>query len=179
MQNSIIGIIIFFLALMQASFLPNIFPLYFVPDVVLIFVIIWTARSDFNSALKWAVLGGLVIDLISFFPIGISIFSFVLIAFMVNSLSKRFLVPDFAWKFIVLFFIVFLATIVNQFVTMFLVKISSGVGIRESIEYARSNGLLWKPFSNLLIFVIIYWPIRKLDKFLSYQNKRVVIKRHA
>jgi rod shape-determining protein MreD len=164
---------------MQASFLPNIFPLNFVPDIALIFVIIWTARSDFNSALKWAILGGLMMDLASFFQVGISIFSFVLIAFIVHSLSKRFLVPDFAWKFIVLIFIVFLATIVNQFVTMFLVKISSGSNVYESIEYARGNKLLWKPFSNLLIFAIIYWPIRRLDKFLSYQNKRVVIKRHA
>ncbi len=179
MQNFLIGLIIFLSVVLQASFLPNIFPVNFVPDITLIFIIIWTARIDFNSVLKWAILGGLMMDLASFHPVGISIFSFVAVAFVVNSLSKRFLVPHFGWKFAVLVVIVFLATIINQIITGFLVKIFAEGNVRESVHSIFDNRLLWKPFYNLLMFAIIYWPIRRLEKMFSSQGQRIIIKRHA
>lgn len=179
MQNFFIGTIIFLSVILQTSFLPNIFPANFVPDITLVFIIIWTARMDFNSVLKWTIIGGLMIDLVSFYPIGISIFSFTAIAFIVNSLSKRFLVPHFAWKFLVLIIIVFLATIINHIITAFLSGISVTGNVRETLQSIFDSRLLLKPFYNLLIFAIIYWPIRKLDKFFSYQSQRVIIKRHV
>lgn len=179
MQNFFVSIIIFFSVILQASFLSNIFPVNFVPDITLIFIVIWTARVDFNSVLKWAVLGGLMMDLASFYPVGISIFSFVAVAFIVNSLSKRFLVPHLGWKFAVLVMIVFLATIINQLITVFLVKIFAEGDVRESVYSIFYSRLLWKPFYNLVMFAIIYWPIRRLEKVFSFQNQRIIIKRHA
>lgn len=179
MQNFFIGTIIFLSVAAQTSFLSNIFPANFVPDVTLIFIIIWTARIDFNSVLKWAIFGGFLMDLASFYPIGISVFSFAAIAFVVNSLSKRFLVPHFAWKFLVLLVIVFLATMINHIITVFLVQILAGESIRDVLGAVFDGRLIWKPFYNLLIFAIIYWPIRRLDKIFSHQNQRIIIKRHA
>jgi rod shape-determining protein MreD len=179
MQNFFIGTIIFLSVMMQTSFLSNIFPSGYVPDSALIFIIIWTARIDFNSGLRWAIFGGLIMDLMSYYPVGINIFSFAAIAFVANSLSKRFLVPQLAWKFVVLAGIVFLATMINQVVTEFLTGLVLQKDLGESFHSIFNSRLLWKPFYNLLIFAIMYWPIRKLDKFFSYNNQRIVIKRHA
>lgn len=176
MRKFVVGAVIFLLVVAQASFLPNFFPANFVPDAALVFIIIWIARMELNPALGWAIFGGLLMDLASFYPIGIHIFSFVLVVFMVNSLSKRFLVSQSAWKFAVLAAMIFFATMLNRIIAEFLIKIFTGGNIQEFIQVVFDKQLLGKPFYNLLLFAIMYWPIGRLNKFFSRQGQRIIIK---
>jgi len=177
MQNIFIGLILFLSVVLQTSFLPNFFPAGAVPDIALIVIIIWTAQVDFNAVLKWAILGGLLLDLASFWPIGMDVFSFVAVAFVVNSLSKRFLVNQFAWKFFIVMAMIAIGTLINYVIVFSLMKmLVSFKGLADSSGSIINQDLFLKPLYNLIVFAAIYWPLEKLDKTFKY-NKRIIIKR--
>jgi glucan phosphoethanolaminetransferase (alkaline phosphatase superfamily) len=94
-------------------------------------------------------------------------------------LSRRFLVPHFGWKFLVLLMIVSIATAIYQIVLMSVLGVIRDNSMREVGQAIFSSCLVWKSFCNLLIFAIIYWPIRRLDKIFFHQNQRIIIKRHV
>lgn len=178
MQNIAISLILFLATIVQVSFLPIFFTGRSVPDVTLIIIMVWIARADFNSVLKWAILGGLMADIASFQPVGLNVFSFVAVAFIINSLSKRFLVPQFAWKFFMLIILVLVGTTVNQAIIGFAAGIDGQPsGLFRHIPEFFGQGFFLKLLYNLGVFAILYWPLKKLDKIFAYQNNRVVIKR--
>jgi len=178
MQNIVISAILFLSVIAQISFFPNFFSSGSIPDGALVIIIIWIARADFNSVFKWAVLGGLMLDIASFQPVGLNVFSFVTVAFIVNSLSKRFLVPQFAWKFFMLVIMIIIGTIINQIIIISLLK---GFVYLNDLPWDGLIFFKWdlllKPAYNLGIFAVLYGPLRKLDKIFAYQNNRVIIKR--
>ncbi|MDP1883812.1 MAG: rod shape-determining protein MreD [Candidatus Moranbacteria bacterium] len=178
MQNIVIGLILFLSTIMQISFLPVFFTDRSVPDVTLVIIMIWIARADFNSVLKWTIIGGLMADIASFQPVGLNVFAFVTVAFIINSLSKRFLVPQFAGKFFILIILVVVGTAVNQAIIGFAAGIGGQTaGLFRSIPFFFGQGFFLKLLYNLGIFAILYWPLKKLDKIFAYQNNRVIIKR--
>lgn len=176
MQNIFISAIIFFSVILQTSLLPNFFASGMIPDITLIIIIIWTAKFDFNSVLKWAILAGVMVDLVSFWPIGTDVLSFVVIAFAVNSISKRFLVPHFAWKFSVLMLMVFGGTLLNSFTVFALMKIASELN-RTVEPVVMNNNLFLKSIFDVVVFVIIYWPVERLGQIFAYHNNRIMVKR--
>jgi rod shape-determining protein MreD len=178
MQNIIISLILFLSVILQVSFLPNIFPTGSIPDVALIIIMIWIARADFNSVLKWAIFSGLMMDIASYQPIGLNIFVFMTVAFIVNSFSKRFLVPQLAWKFFMLSIIIIIGTIVSHIIIVSFVEISGHLNnLPQSGLVFFNREFFMKIIYNLAIFAVLYWPLKKLDKIFAYQNNRVIIKR--
>jgi rod shape-determining protein MreD len=177
MQNIFVGIIIFLSAIVQTSFLSNFFPANMTPDLVLILIIIWTAKANFNSALFKTIFAGLTVDFLSFGVIGINVFSFVFVSYMADSLCKRFFVTQFGRKFLLLAVMVMLGTIVNYVIIIIFMKII----LNQSNFSWHTLGLFdWniilKPVYNLGIFMVLYWPLKKIDRIFSQQNK-VIIKR--
>lgn len=178
MRNIIASLILFLSTIAQISFLPVFSGSGSVPDVTLVIIMIWIARADFNSVLKWAVLGGLMMDIASFQPVGLNVFSFVTVAFIINSLSKRFLVSQFAWKSFILVVMVVAGTVVNQAIIASVTAVSGHAGELSGYASLIFNRNLWvKPLYNLAVFAILYWPLKKFDKVFAYQNNRVIIKR--
>lgn len=177
MQNILVGIIIFLSAIVQTSFLSNFFPVNMTPDVVLILIIIWTAKTNFNSALARAIFAGLVVDFFSFGVIGVNVFSFVVVSFMVDSLCKRFVIPQSGRKFFILAAIIVLGTIVNYVIVVVFINI-----ILNHNNFSWNNlglfswNIILKPLYNLSIFIALYWPLIKIDKIFSQQNK-ILVKR--
>ena len=177
MKNIFIGAILFLAVIAQISIFSNFFPAGTAPDIALLIIIIWTIRAGFDAVLKWAIIGGLFLDMLSFWPIGISIFSFVAVAFGTNSLGKRFLTAQFAWKFLIFSVIVAAATVLNYAIILVLMKFSADPASfsRSVISYAelmlrKEMGL--KILYNLMMFSVMYWPVNKLDKIFAYYNKK-------
>jgi len=175
MLNIFTATVIFIAVIMQTSFLPNFFPTNMTPDLLLIIVIIWTVRNGFNSVLTRAILAGVLMDFFSFGIVGINIFSFVMVVFLVDSLCKRFLVPQSDKKIFVLAIIIALGIIINYVVLAIFMNISvylSQLSWQTINLFSRSLAL--KIFYNLLMLIIIYWPIRKINNIFAQQNKLVV-----
>lgn len=182
MKNFFIGAILFLAVVVQVSFFPNFFSDEAVPDLALLIIVIWTARSSFNAVLKWAIFGGFIMDIASFWPIGINIISFAAVAFVTNSLGKRFMTSQFGWKFFIYSAMVLIATLIN----FAAVSILSNVTIEtEEFRHYFQGFADWsllqnvglKVVYNLAVFSIIYWPLERVDKIFSYYNRSIILKK--
>ncbi|MEK7598791.1 MAG: rod shape-determining protein MreD [Patescibacteria group bacterium] len=171
-----IFIVIFMAIMLQVSFLPNILPSGVFPDVALIIVIFWAARSGFNATWPWAILGGLMLDFIYFWPIGTNVFSFVAIVFGASYLAKRFLVADNLSRFFIMVALVISGTVLNESLTSILMKSALGETVNFQTLFFNTD-LLLKIIYNLLIFMAIYVPLLKLEKFIAALNLRLKMAR--
>jgi rod shape-determining protein MreD len=64
-------------ALFQSSVLP-LFPIFgVVPNVVLLIVMGWSFHNGPNAGMVWALIGGLLVDLTSGTPLGLSVLPFI------------------------------------------------------------------------------------------------------
>lgn len=121
-------------------------------------------RLGFDETWKWAILAGVMVDLAYFRPVGASVFAFVFCAYVVNSLTKRFLVTQTASRFLVLSAFIISGTILNSLLAVLAVKFSR----REPVDLGLlffNGDIFLKTFYNLIIFSLIYVPLRKLEKF--------------
>lgn len=61
------------------------------PNLVMLLVICWSVRTSLGEALVWALVGGLMLDLLSILPLGASSAALALIAFAVNGIASQLL----------------------------------------------------------------------------------------
>lgn len=61
------------------------------PSLVMLLVICWSLRSSLADGFVWALVGGILLDLLSILPIGTSSAALVLIVFVVNSFGQQLL----------------------------------------------------------------------------------------
>lgn len=73
----------------QSSFVPQIRVLGGGPDLVLLIVLAWSVYSELDESLTWAVVGGILQDLMSAAPTGASALGLVLIVFIVYLLNSQ------------------------------------------------------------------------------------------
>jgi rod shape-determining protein MreD len=171
-KNILIFFIIFFTVLLQVSFFPNVIPHRFFPDIALIIILFWTVERGFEETWKWAILAGLMVDLAYFWPVGASIFSFVFIAYVINSFTKRFLVTQTIFRFLILVAFIILGTASNDILAVSAVKFAK----KETLDFVPlffNTDIFLKIFCNLGIFLLIYVPLVKLEKFFSSLDSRL------
>lgn len=73
--------IMFSLALLQTTVMPRITVLGVHPDLVLMAVVAWSVLRGSREGMVWALIGGVVIDLFSAAPFGISTLTLLIISF--------------------------------------------------------------------------------------------------
>lgn len=168
---------IMLLIAIQISILPNFFPARAVPDVALVLLILWTTRRGLEKVWKLAVLTGIFLDLLSFLPVGMNVFSLIVTLFAVDYLARRFLVSQRTWRFFILVLISVFGTILNE---ILLLLLFSSVFWAEKIS---ANALsFWdasmahKIIYNILLLVILYWPLKKLEDILNLYGARAELK---
>lgn len=93
MKKLIISIIIlYFLTLFQTSFLVHFSLFGIIPNVVLIFIVLWNIfeRGDSTMGIYNAVIGGLFLDIFSSRFIGFNILILLLLAFILKLISNKY-----------------------------------------------------------------------------------------
>ncbi|OGI16293.1 MAG: rod shape-determining protein MreD [Candidatus Moranbacteria bacterium RBG_19FT_COMBO_42_6] len=171
-KNILFFSVIFLAVLLQISFFPNLIPIRVFPDVALIIILFWTVRRGFEETWKWAIFAGLMVDLAYFWPVGTSVFSFVLIAYLVNSLAKRFLVTQTVFRFLILLAFVVLGTIFNSILLILAVKLARREAADLNMLFFNSD-IIFKILYNFGIFSFIYAPLGKLEKFSISLDSRL------
>jgi len=172
MSQVIIFIIFFTSVIFQTSFFPNITPFRFAPDIVLILIIFWSARSGFDTTWRWAVFFGLMLDVIYYQPIGINIITLSIVSFLSSSLAKRFLVTQTGLRFIITASFVFAGTIGYQLLISFLINIKEGQNIFYSLYHLINEGILLKIIYNLILFAVLYVPLKKIEKIIAFYDMK-------
>ncbi len=172
-QKIAIFLLLFLLAIFQISVLPNFFPENSTPNILLVLLIFWTARKGMEKTWKLAILGGLISDLFLFIPVGVNIFSFFVVITLINYLAKRFLVTHQAWRVAILFVLVALGTLTNELVLALVAKTffifqKAAINIPPLIDWA----LAYKIINSLIIFMILYWPFKKIEAVFNLYGSR-------
>ncbi len=93
-------------AALSASFLPQLIAFFvallgnFSPllnhtrgqlSLVLLLVLCWSMRASLLDSLLWALVGGLMLDMLSMLPLGATSIALLLIAFLINSAARQLL----------------------------------------------------------------------------------------
>ena len=158
----------------QISLFPNIFFGKPVPEIILILVIFWASQKGFEKIWKQTVLAGFVLDVFCIKPIGLNVISLSLCAFVSNSLAKRFLTSQKTIGFFMIMTFVILGTLINIFVLDFVAK-AFEFSLKNAFEALmldiKRGDFFWKLAINSIFFAILYWPMIKFEKFLSFYQK--------
>ncbi len=167
---------LFFSVIIQTSLLPVFFPVGSVPDVVLILIMFWTIRSGFEKNLARTVMGGFLLDIFSFWPAGINIFSFVTVSFLVAWIGKRFLTSQLMWRFFLMLIVIFFGGLINSIITFVLWNARAGFGGVSFGSLSLYPNLFWKSLFDAVLFMLVYWSLDRWDR-RSGQNRRILIAR--
>lgn len=123
---------------------------------------------------------GLLMDIFSFFPLGINALSFLLVVLAASFLAQRFLVTYSTWKFLTLILLVIAGTALNDFVVVILMKIFL------SLRNAGETGLplfysdFWlKILNNVLVFILIYWPLKKFENLKNIYGQKLTLRNNV
>jgi len=177
-----ISILIFFflLVIMQVSLLPNFFAAQRIPDLVLIVLIFFSTRRGFSEVWGMALMAGILMDIFSFSPLGVNILSFLLVVLVASFLAQRFLVAYSTWKFITLIFLVIVGTAINDFAIVILMKIFSSLkNIGGSSFPFFASDLGFKILNNSLIFIVIYWPLKKFENLKNVYGQKLTLRNNV
>lgn len=165
--------LLFLLVIFQVSVLSNFFPENSIPNILLILLIFWTARKGLEKTWKLAILGGVLSDLLLFSPIGTSVFSFFIAIFAVNYLAKRFLVTHQTWRFAILVVLVFVGIFLNELAAYILVKLFFIFHkTAASAQLFFDSALALKIFYSIIIFALLYRPVKKIEAFFNLYGSR-------
>jgi rod shape-determining protein MreD len=174
-QKTITLLIIFLAAILQISVFPNLFPSSMAPEIVLIIVIFWAVQEGFEKTWPKVVAAGFVLDLFYFLPIGFSIIALSFVAYGTGFVAKRFLVSQKNLGFLMALLLVMGGTFMNDLILFALVKILNSLGTQKISSLATNiwEGKIFLRIAiNLAVFIIIYWPLAKLEKFLSFYGEK-------
>jgi len=76
-------------AVLHASVLALLFPLGGAPNLVYLLVAAWSINADLRSSALWAMIGGVLLDLLSALPLGTNALGLVLIVAALKALNQR------------------------------------------------------------------------------------------
>lgn len=164
--------LIFVAAVAEVSLFPALFFGHVQPDIVLILIIIWSSRKSFEGFWIWAIVAGLILDVVTLERIGVNAASFAIISFGINFLSKRFFIGQRRYAFFGVAILVLVGSIINY---------AAGTGLRIMIGELSSNAfnlrtLFFKIIDNLIILGIIYWPVVSSRRIFPIEEQRLVVK---
>jgi len=168
---------LFLIVIFQVSFLANFFPAQVVPDLALVILIFLAARRGFAESWKMAVVAGVVMDIFSFYPLGVNVIALMIVVLAVTFLARIFLVTHLAWRFLMLICLVMVGTILNELSLLVLEKFMLNLQKIDSYKMSWVNlnfGL--KILYNSLIFSLAYWPLKKYERWKDFYSQREILK---
>ncbi len=168
MIQAFIFAVIFFSAVIQISFLPNFFPAGAVPDLLLVFIILWSMKKEIKEIWIWILLTGLFLDFFSLLPAGTNISAVFTVVFLIRILMRQYFITDKVWKFFTSAGFVIIGTLVNEIVLFLILKFI----LKEDVVMFSDKNFYLRIAYNLMTFLIIYWPFAKFEKVLEFYNHK-------
>lgn len=180
MYQKIKILLLFFLAvILQVSFLPKLFPQNIAPDLILVIIIIWSFKRNFNDIWPWIVVAGFILDLVSLERIGSYEIIFLAVAFLVDILANRFFVIQRGSTIFAIAILVIMGTIINIFGLNFIHILSNYFYGKGGVYFSKIfeiNKLILKIVNNLIILVLIYWPMAKLKNIFPIKENKLTVR---
>jgi len=177
LQKIIIILLIFFSAIFQLAVFPNVFFWGLGPNILLLLVIFWTTQEGFEGAFFKNILAGFTLDLGTFQLAGTNVAAFVLVAFFISFISKRFLVIARNWRIFILSVTIIFSTLANNLFlnSLFLVENYFGKAVVGSAPVPFFSVMLVKEIVlNILFFPLVYFFLKKLERSNLLQVRKKI-----
>lgn len=169
---------VFLAVIFQSSFLINFFQQGLAPDILLILTIFLAAKFDFHHLWKIILLFGFLKDILLFFPAGTHVAALALVAFITNMLIKKFIVIHSSWKFFIFIVLVVCGTVLYHVTLDAIWKLFSSFHAQSveplSFSYFKIKQTI---LFNIILFVLLYIPLQKLDVILSRYSQLFIFQR--
>jgi rod shape-determining protein MreD len=133
------------------------------PNLTLMIIVSWAMLTDLEEALPWAVMGGIMRDLLSVAPTGSSALAFVLIVVIIDTT-----LPKLSWRNI--FFppiSVFIATYIYDNILYVLLTLA---GYTRPFYFGQLYVSLPGAVGNTLLILFVYRTIGSINAFLRPQR---------
>lgn len=80
---------LFFVAMLQTTFVPRLALYGVFPNLMLVVIVYKSLFKDYKEILIWPLAGGLILDFFSAMPFGVFTLSFLIVSFLVSFLSRN------------------------------------------------------------------------------------------
>ncbi len=179
-MNKKIAIIIlfFFLAILQNSFLVNLFVDNTVPNIILVVIVIWSTKKDFKKNWVWAIVAGFIFDILSLSVVGLNVFLFFLVAYLTNYLSKRFLTTNEKTDFFLIMVLAIVGSLLNSFIHILFFQLTNfpfGIDIKIFTSLVFIKKLFFYLIFTGIVFIFIYKIQEKIENTFSRQLKKIIL----
>jgi rod shape-determining protein MreD len=144
------------LVILQSSALPLVRVQGGLPDLILLYVLVWASDSELDEALAIAIIGGILQDLLSAAPVGTSSLGLVLIAFGVRLVASQL----YRVGYVLLLGGAFISTFVKEGVAA-LVMLT--VGYRFNAGELLTYVMLPSAVYNMAALIVFYVIVRGLQ----------------
>ena len=143
------------LAVVQTAVLPRFPILGLVPQLPFLVALAWGLLRGMNEGIIWAFIGGLLLDLFSIAPIGVTSFSFMLAIIAVIWIENA--IP--ADRFFVPVVMAIAATVINLLIYLILLRL---LGYPTTLQGAAA--LLPTAILHGALILPVYWLLFYLDR---------------
>ena len=127
------------------------------PSLVLLLVICWSLRSSLADGFLWALVGGIMLDLLSMLPLGASSAALVIVVFVVNGVAQQL----FRLRIIFLLVVTALATIFMTSYNFFaLILLGNSYDIPSLVRLILIPTMIY----NLIAVLPVYAFVRLLQR---------------
>ncbi len=164
----------------QSSLFTNFFRNGLAPDLLLVVVIFFAARFDFQYLWKIIFLAGFLKDILLFFPVGANIAALALVAFVTNILVRKFIIIHSSWKFFIFLVLVACGTVLYNISLDGVMRFFSSVHGEniEAFSFARFQ-ILRTVLLHAGLGIILYVPLKKLENIASRYGQPFITQRNV
>lgn len=129
-------------------------------SLVMLLVVAWSIRSDLEGSFAWALVGGIMMDMLSIVPIGTSSFALVIIVYVVNAVS----IQIYRVNILMILAITIVATIFLQFFTyLTLVLLGNSYNLFNLIRWMLIPTIIYNTLAILPVYIIVRLIQRRLE----------------
>ncbi len=154
---------IFILALaasLQSSMVPQIRILGGEPDLVFLIVLSWSVNTGLEERVVWALVGGIMQNLLSAAPLGASSMSMILIVFAIDVIRRQ--VYRIGLPLLVL--LVIFGSLFHQLVLMLILSmVGFEIQWLGSLSYVVAPTIAY----NLVLIGPVYWFVHRIQRWMS------------
>jgi len=149
--------LLIFIAILQLTLVPLLFPGPVRPDLMLMVVVGWGVVHGNGQAALWGLGGGLVLDIFSGAPFGLHAISLGAIGWLADTLQTNF----FRANLLIPLATIFVATILYHIGQAAVLQL---LGFTINWAFFSFNVVLPTAILNTALMPIVYWILRRLDR---------------
>jgi len=154
---------LFFVAILQTTFMPKLSIYGVFPNLMLIVIIYKSLFKEYKEIFIWPLVGGIVLDVFSATPFGVFTLSFLIVSLIINFLSRNIWTSENVGLVVVI--VVLLGSLVFGFSNLSLTKLAYLLmSISWTVALKQALGVIFAETAcNIGLAAVLFFVLRKLD----------------